>query len=516
MKNNSLQNSSSVFNSSETPSTTSTKIPLVALIGLPNAGKSSLVNRLCETKVAIVAKEEHTTRDLNNGEVEWVNNYFKIVDTGGLVPDPQDQIQKEVQIKSWGAIAQADLLVWVIDRKQNVDSISDKIIKKIWQTGKPFIIAINKVDDPNLDKSIAEYARLGGNGFINICCNTGYNLGELCDEIVSQLSIMGFDTNIAPELFDIKNIAPKIDQKLKKVEKTRDGTYVIRQNDGLFESFNEEAEYKALNDVDTLIFDFYNVVFEDGINKSLEILGNDYDLTLDQKSQIRRAYIEFDSKLHEHQFTADLKKEINKIIGRKIEFNKYKQLWDDLATENIEVCNFIKYQKSLGKNIYYISNIGNSIFKRRQSPIYKFFDGGIASCEADCRKPEMAIFKTLLERYDLKANKCVFLDDKKINIEAAKVMGFKTIHYTQGETNLDKELKILENKDPLPPKILFLGKPNVGKSSLFNAMVGKQIQIVTDIAGTTLSVNEMELSRKIRLKRDVLVRKEVVESGEEE
>jgi HAD superfamily hydrolase (TIGR01509 family) len=486
-----------------------TTIPVVALIGLPNAGKSSLINRLCEKKVAIVAKEAHTTRDLNNGEVEWVGNYFRLVDTGGLVPDPEDQIQKEVQIKSWGAIASADLLVWVIDRKQNVDTISDTIITKIWKTGKPFIIVINKVDDPNQDKSIADYARLGGNGFLNICCNNGYNLGVLCDEIIGLLSAKGYKTSKAPELFELKKEKPKIDQRLKKVEKTKDGTYVIRKNDGLFESFNEEAEFKALNDVDTLVFDFYNVVFEDGINATLDILANDYNLNDDQRLAIRQAYIQFDDTMPEHEFSAELVKSVNKIVGKKINFEKYNELWDSLAVENKEVANFIKFQKSLGKNILYITNIGCSYSSRKNSDIYKYFDGGIASCDVGIRKPDPAIFRELLSKYDLKANKCVFIDDKEVNVEAARLVGFKAIQYTKGETNLEKELKILEEKSPLPPKILFLGKPNVGKSSIFNAMVGKQIQIVTDIAGTTLSVNEMELERQDKIVREVLVKKEI-------
>jgi epoxide hydrolase-like predicted phosphatase len=483
------------------------KIPVVALIGLPNAGKSSLINRLCEKKVAIVAKEAHTTRDLNNGEVEWVGHYFRLVDTGGLVPDPQDQIQKEVQIKSWGAIAQADLLVWVIDRKQNIDTISDSIIKKIWQTGKPFIIAINKVDDPNHDKSIAEYAKLGGNGFINICCNNGYNLGELCDEIIILLDQKGHHTAKAPELFELKKEKPKVDQRLKKVEKTKDGTYVIRQNDGLFESFNEEAQFKLENDVDTLVFDFYNVVFEDGIDKTLEILGKDYKLNLEQKKLIRKAYLELDAASTEHEFSQELVAKVIEITKKKINFEKYSQLWDSLVKENDYVCDFIKHQKSLGKNIVYITNIGSSYESRKNSSIYKYFDGGVASCEVGVRKPDPKIFRLLLEKYDLKANKCVFIDDKQANVEAAKLLGFKTIQFDPETTDLDRELKILENKNPLPPKILFLGKPNVGKSSLFNSMVGKQIQIVTDIAGTTLSVNEMELSRKVRLEREIPVRK---------
>jgi GTPase len=206
------------------------KIPVVALIGLPNSGKSSLINRLSDSKKAIVAKEAHTTRDLNYGECNWDGNYFRLVDTGGLVPDPEGKIQKAVQIKSWGAIAEADLLVWVIDRKQNVETISQQTIDRIRKTGKPYIVAINKVDDPNLDKPAEEYKYLGGNNFINISCNIGYGLGDLCDLIVLELIKAGFELNLrqTPEVIDEKKAKPKQDRRLKSVERSLDGTYIIR------------------------------------------------------------------------------------------------------------------------------------------------------------------------------------------------------------------------------------------------------------------------------------------------
>jgi small GTP-binding protein len=241
------------------------KIPLVAFIGLPNSGKTTLLNRFTGKK-AITALEAHTTRDLNYGEEFWDGMYLRFVDTGGLVPDTNDKILKEVMIKSWGAISEADLIVWIIDRKQNPDTISEKILGRIWKTGKPYIIAINKVDDPNLDKDISDYAFLGGNGFVNMSCNTGYGLDALLDSVVKNLLELGFNQNYDLEFEYQKK--PKKDKKrfLKNVKKTSNGHYiVVRNEEGLFQStkVEEEKSEEELNkNITTLVFDLGGVVFD--------------------------------------------------------------------------------------------------------------------------------------------------------------------------------------------------------------------------------------------------------------
>jgi GTPase len=164
----------------------------IALIGLPNAGKSALLNRIIGERKAIVADEEHTTRDVNKGTEYWEGYQLNFVDTGGLVPDATDKIHKMVQIKSWSAIASADILVWVIDRKTNPEVFSLKMLQRIWKLNKPLIICINKVDDPNSERSIADYASLGGTEFINVSANSSYGLNELLDTIADKAKELGF------------------------------------------------------------------------------------------------------------------------------------------------------------------------------------------------------------------------------------------------------------------------------------------------------------------------------------
>ena len=490
------------------------KIPVIALVGLPNSGKSSLINRLSDTRqqTAIVAKEAHTTRDLNYGECSWNGNYFKMIDTGGLVPDPEGKIQKAVQIKSWGAIATADLLVWVIDRKQNVDSISEQTITRIRKTGKPYIIAINKVDDPNLDTSIANYAHLGGVGFINLSCNIGYGLGDLCDLIIAQLQKLGFEQSLsqAPELVDLQRVKPKEDRRLKSVERSLDGTYIIRGADGIYESVSKDEEYAQNNRVENIIFDFYDVIFDAPTKKLVNQLALKYDLTPEQADTTFHLY----EKRHYQEITSEeFTTQFEALIGQKIDFKKdVHEIWSPLVGEIDYTCDFLKFQKSLGKKVYYITNIGSSLQERREADIYKYFDGGVASCEVGCEKPDLEIYRILLQKYNLKPTNCVFIDDKVDNIETAKKIGIRGIVFQEGETDLYREMKVIEGKNPNPPKILFLGKPNVGKSSLFNAMVGKEIQIVTEIAGTTLSVNDTLVTRKKRVRLEVPVKVRDVES----
>jgi small GTP-binding protein len=262
------------------------QIPLIGIIGEPNSGKSTLLNHLTGVK-AITAMEAHTTRDLNYGEDYWEGIFMRFVDTGGLVPDTKERIAKEVQLKSWSAIAQSDLLIWLIDRKQNPDTIPEKIIQRIWKTGKPFIIAINKVDDPNLDNNIADYAFLGGVGFVNISCNTGYGFNDLMELVLENLVKLGYEQNFDGEFdFNNKKERRKSKNKLKKVEKAKEGDYYIVRNDsGKFESVNKnifdgkEGVKKDEDEVKNIVLDLGGVLLELRYNQMDKYLQENFDLT---------------------------------------------------------------------------------------------------------------------------------------------------------------------------------------------------------------------------------------------
>ncbi|MBC7472422.1 MAG: HAD-IA family hydrolase [candidate division SR1 bacterium] len=480
-----------------------TKSPLIALIGLPNSGKSTLINRLTGDRKAITAKEEHTTRDLNYGEDFWEGMFLRFVDTGGLVPDTIDKIQKQIQVKSWGAIAEADMLIWVIDRKQNPETISDKILSKVWKTGKPVLICINKVDDPNKDADVSDYARLGGFDFINISAQNGYNLNILADIIVEKSLELGFDKPPEAEhpVYTFKN---KKKSRLQDVKTDADGKYyVTRENSedgpGMFESFTNESTEKIV-DIDNVVFDLNNVVFENRIWQLHKYLNEEGGIVV-SREKLGLLYDQIEDKGYEMgtlEFFGALVKEL------QLESFTADNLFNFYSNSNIVIETtfaFIKSLKADRKNIYYLTNTSRPTFESRiTTDIFSFFDGGIASFETETKKPDLKIYTLLVEKYQLDISKTIFVDDKEENIDTARDLGMWVIDFDKDITDLTFELDRIETgrveRLKIIPKIILLGKPNVGKSSLFNALADKDMQIVTDIAGTTLSVNDYLLERE--------------------
>lgn len=481
------------------------KLPLVALIGLPNAGKSTLLNRLTGTKTAIVAKEAHTTRDLNYGEDWWESMFIRFVDTGGLVPSPEDKIQKAVQVRSWSAISEADLLIWVIDRKQDPDSISEKIIQKIWKTGKPVLICINKVDDPNLDKSIADYARLGGVGFANVSATTGYGLSDMMDTVLAELFALGFEVTSDKVIVDNQKVKSrkKVPKEVRK--HASGGYYIVRNEEGMFESVakgdysksGRDTEETAISKVKNIVFDFWGVIYHEDTAQ----LAQSIAIEINKEDKLEEIKAVLDELIHLVRNNLSIKDWLVKykeLTGLE-PFSK--DIWGDNYYVNEEVVDFI-FSASDDYNIYYLTNIDEYNFEKcAEEDFFDEFKGGIASYQTEFKKPQKEIYQLLLDEYKLNPEETVFIDDRPENIEAAKQFGLNGIVFDTEKTDLEKELKTIEQRlngelDESIPKILLLGKPNVGKSSLFNSMVGKEIQIVTDIAGTTLSVNDTLIERE--------------------
>lgn len=159
--------------------------PVVALVGRPNVGKSSLFNRIVGTKSAIVSDEAGTTRDRHFARAEWNGRSFWLVDTGGL-PDDDRGINAAIRRQVDQAVAEADMLLFVADAIEGLTPGDQRLTELLRQSGKPWILVANKVDD-NKSQSYYEFYSLGAGDPFPVSATNGRNTGDLLDEIASRL-----------------------------------------------------------------------------------------------------------------------------------------------------------------------------------------------------------------------------------------------------------------------------------------------------------------------------------------
>ncbi|RKX22631.1 MAG: ribosome biogenesis GTPase Der, partial [Candidatus Zixiibacteriota bacterium] len=136
-------------------------IPLVALIGRPNVGKSSLFNRFLKKKLAIVDDTPGITRDRNYSLCEWAGHEFYLVDTGGMIPESKGGIEKMVLAQAEIAIAESDLVVFIVDNQTGPDNTERKIARQLLKSGKNTIVLANKIDDNIYEHDRFQFSRLG-------------------------------------------------------------------------------------------------------------------------------------------------------------------------------------------------------------------------------------------------------------------------------------------------------------------------------------------------------------------
>lgn len=161
---------------------------ILAIVGRPNVGKSTLFNRLTKTRRAIVNEYAGTTRDRQYGKSEWNGKEFSVIDTGGWVVNSDDIFEGEIQRQVNLAIAEADVVLFVVDVNQGVTDFDMEVARLLRQAGKPVVLAANKVDTFDLQYAATEFYRLGlGEPFILSAVN-GLGTGDLLDEILSRFN----------------------------------------------------------------------------------------------------------------------------------------------------------------------------------------------------------------------------------------------------------------------------------------------------------------------------------------
>jgi GTP-binding protein len=162
-------------------------LPVVAIVGRPNVGKSTLFNRMVGERAAIVEDTAGTTRDRVYGEAEWNGRRFLMVDTGGLELEPGTTIEERVQDQARVAIEEADVVLFVVDAAAGLAPLDHEVADRLRRTDRPTILVVNKADNPRREAEGAEFYALGFEPAITISAHHGRNTGDLADLIVEAL-----------------------------------------------------------------------------------------------------------------------------------------------------------------------------------------------------------------------------------------------------------------------------------------------------------------------------------------
>ncbi len=176
---------------------------VVAIVGRPNVGKSTLFNRICKKRSAIVDFEEGVTRDRKYEEAEWSGKKFVIVDTGGIIPKSDSSIDKAVKFQAEVAIEESELILFVVDVKVGTTSTDLEVAKILSPHRKKVLLIVNKVDNEKDDLEIYDFMQLGFGAPIPIAAVSGRKIGDFLDLLISNIN----DDEIEEEEIDEIKIA---------------------------------------------------------------------------------------------------------------------------------------------------------------------------------------------------------------------------------------------------------------------------------------------------------------------
>ena len=172
---------------------------IVAIVGRPNVGKSTLYNRLTETRKAIVDDSSGVTRDRHYGVAEWTNNNFTVIDTGGFVAHSEDVFEAAIREQVIIAIEEATVIIFMVDVTTGVTDLDDEIAKLLRRSKKPVFVVVNKVDNHLRLNETHEFYSLGLGDIYAISSMTGSGTGELLDEVIKHFEEEPEEDNKLPK-----------------------------------------------------------------------------------------------------------------------------------------------------------------------------------------------------------------------------------------------------------------------------------------------------------------------------
>ena len=159
---------------------------IVAIVGRPNVGKSTIFNRLTETRQAITDEVSGVTRDRHYGKAEWNGRQFSVIDTGGYVQGSVDIFETEIRKQVELAIDEANVILFLVDAKTGVTDLDQSVVKLLRKANKKVVLAVNKVDNSRLLDDAVEFYSLGLGEYIPISSTSGSGTGELLDELLNH------------------------------------------------------------------------------------------------------------------------------------------------------------------------------------------------------------------------------------------------------------------------------------------------------------------------------------------
>ncbi|WP_300346773.1 ribosome biogenesis GTPase Der [Clostridium sp.] len=162
--------------------------PIVAMVGRPNVGKSTLFNKLAGKRISIVQDTPGVTRDRVYAESEWLNRKFTMIDTGGIEPESSDIIVKQMRRQAQIAIEMADVIIFVVDGKEGLTAADQEVAQMLRRSKKPVVLVVNKIDRLALEENSYEFYNLGIGEPITISASQGLGLGDMLDEVVAHFN----------------------------------------------------------------------------------------------------------------------------------------------------------------------------------------------------------------------------------------------------------------------------------------------------------------------------------------